>query len=379
MRSPTGRRCSARPDTSASDWTTAEPLWTPPFANDVRRAWTKGTVRLEAASLRGKPVWFSVVPDWRQPSEVAYRPPEVGQRVSQVLGNLIQILIIGGGALLARRSIRQGRSDKRGATRFALFYLGLGAAYELVRLSGNPERWFEVFNRNLGRQLFLSALVWVFYVAVEPYVRRLWPGTLVAWSRALEGRLRDPMVGRHILLGALGGLCFSLLFSLPTLASAIAGLPAPRPLANPELLNSTSASFEWAFLALQTSFRIPVSALVGVLLFRVIFRRPWLAYLAIILITGGAIVVGQPSWVQALSTFLALALILVVLTRLGLLAFLFSILFSTWEHFALTIDPSSWFFAQSLVTMACFAGVAVYGFWVSLGTQKVFGDSLLEQ
>ena len=68
-----------------------------------------------------------------------------------------------------------------------------------------------------------AGVIWLFYMAIEPYVRRLWPGTLVAWGRALDGQWRDPMVGRHILLGAVAGIGFSVLFSLPTLASATLG------------------------------------------------------------------------------------------------------------------------------------------------------------
>ena len=29
--------------------------------------------------------------------------------------------------------------------------------------------------------------------------------------------------------------------------------------------------------------------------------------------------------------------------------------------------------------MACFVGVAIYGFWVSLGNQNVFKDSVLDK
>jgi hypothetical protein len=37
-------------------------------------------------------------------------------------------------------------------------------------------------------QVYGGALVWAGYLAVEPYVRRWWPTTLVAWRRALDGR-----------------------------------------------------------------------------------------------------------------------------------------------------------------------------------------------
>jgi hypothetical protein len=364
---------------NVNQWAPAEPTWTPAMASDVRRAWTKDTLRLEAASLHGRAVWFRVIPAWRTPLTADFKPVQTGERIGRFLGTLVQILVIGGGVLLARRSIRQGRSDRRGATRFAAVYLILGAAYEMMRLSGNPEFWFDVFTQNFGRQLYVSALVWVFYVAVEPFVRRLWPGTLIAWSRALDGQLRDPMVGRHILLGALVGLVASLLFELPALVSAAAGLPAPEPSGNLQGLRSTGAYLQGTFEALQDSFQIPVSVLVGVLIFRVIFRRPWLAYVAFIAGAATIVSLGQASWADAVGLVLVVILVLVMLTRLGLLAFLFCIIFSYWYQFTLTTDTGSWFFAQSIVTMACFAGVAIYGFWVSLGNQQVFKDSLLDK
>ena len=35
---------------------------------------------------------------------------------------------------------------------------------------------------------------WLYYLALEPYVRRLWPQALISWSRVLAGRVRDPLV-----------------------------------------------------------------------------------------------------------------------------------------------------------------------------------------
>jgi len=37
---------------------------------------------------------------------------------------------------------------------------------------------------------FVSFAMWLFYIALEPYVRRLWPKTLVSWHRLLAGRFR---------------------------------------------------------------------------------------------------------------------------------------------------------------------------------------------
>jgi hypothetical protein len=116
--------------------------------------------------------------------------------------------------------------------------------------------------------------------------------------------------------------------------------------------------------------------LVGVLLLRVIFRKPWLAYAAVFAVAGAAFGLGADSWPLFLMPMLVLALVLVILTRLGLFAFLVAIFFSSWAGFGLTADSSSWFFGQSVVTMAIFASVAAYGFWVSLGGQKLFKDAI---
>ena len=51
----------------------------------------------------------------------------------------------------------------------------------------------------------LGALVWVLYVAFEPYVRRRQPELLVSWTRLVGGRFADPLVGRDLFGGLLLG------------------------------------------------------------------------------------------------------------------------------------------------------------------------------
>jgi len=34
---------------------------------------------------------------------------------------------------------------------------------------------FELFRRGMGPVLYAVCLMWVFYMALEPYVRRIWP------------------------------------------------------------------------------------------------------------------------------------------------------------------------------------------------------------
>src|SRR5580658_2498937 len=89
--------------------------------------------------------------------------------------------------------------------------------------------------------LYLSAgLAWtcfflVLYIALEPYVRRRWPATLVSWSRLLAGQFRDPLVGRDIMVGCLLGAFATLLMRLEWFVPVWLGEPPAQPLTGPQL------------------------------------------------------------------------------------------------------------------------------------------------
>jgi eukaryotic-like serine/threonine-protein kinase len=366
-----------------TDLQTAEPLWAPPDASDVRRAWIGGTrdaLRVEAAAFRGRPVWFAVIPTWRQPytGDRFQKANPASERAGWYIFQAVAVLVLIGSVLLARRNIRLGRSDRRGAFRFAALYVALGAASDALQLSGAVGTWFLVTLNNLAQQLLLGALVWIFYVALEPHVRRLWPGTLIAWSRALEGRFRDPLVGRHLLFGSLAGVGVSFLWVLPTLIAPWIGIPARAPDGGLAALAGSGQLAAEVLTIVRGAFFLPVAILLLVLLFRVVFRRPWLAYAALFTIMSVVFFATFPSKALALFVIATYTIGVVLVTRLGLLAFLTTIVFSSWTPLALTTDPSSWFFPASVVTMLLFAGLAVYAFVVSLGGQRVFKESVLE-
>jgi serine/threonine-protein kinase len=356
------------------EWSPVEPLWTPPTASDARRGWTKDTLRFEAASFRGRPVWFRMIPEYWQPGASG---PSFTDRAMQLGWQAIQVIMIVTAALLARRNLRQERSDRRGAFRLAAAFVVLGAGYYAVLPLGGTEQWFDVFTRNLSFQVVGGAIVWLFYLAIEPYVRRWWPGTLVAWSRVLDGQLRDPMVGRHILVGALAGLASALVIKLPLLSARVFGLPGPIPYGPVEALSSNAAWLAALLYSTQAAFIVPFGMLIVVLICRVVFRRPWLAYLVVFMI-GSVFLAGRgldPAMVTMRALLMALSLF--VVTRFGLFAIMVVIVFSAaWGAVPHTTDPSSWYFGGSVATVVLFAAIAVYGFVVSLGGQKLFNDAV---
>ena len=53
--------------------------------------------------------------------------------------------------------------------------------------------------------LFFATELWLFYVALEPYVRRFWPQVMIGWTRRSRAGVRDPLVGRDVLVGVAAG------------------------------------------------------------------------------------------------------------------------------------------------------------------------------
>ena len=94
-------------------------------------------------------------------------------------------MVLVAGVILARRNIRRGRADRQGATRLAMFTLVTGslARYFL------SHHWLDFYIELnmvvfpvLSDALFPAATVWLFYVALEPYLRRRWPRALIGCS-----------------------------------------------------------------------------------------------------------------------------------------------------------------------------------------------------
>src|SRR6202034_3370834 len=83
------------------------------------------------------------------------------------------------------------------------------------------------FASALAASLFNAALVWTVYLALEPYVRRHWPHSIISWSRLINGQLRDPAVGRDVLFGVVMGMLWSMIGAIgDVFGRAVGGEPS---------------------------------------------------------------------------------------------------------------------------------------------------------
>ena len=221
-----------------SKWPPAQPMWTPPVDSDARAAWTGSLaerpnipMRIEAAAYRGKPVYFELIGPWTRPERMQPYQPTTGERACLVIFICFVAFVLVVGAMLARRNLRLGRGDRRGAYRLAAFVFAAWAvawffgAHHVPNFGELPAL-HRVFG--LGR-LLGSASLWVLYIALEPYVRRRWPATLVSWSRLLAGGFRDPLVGRDVLAGCLLAPFTAALGRLVWFVPSWLGYPPPQP------------------------------------------------------------------------------------------------------------------------------------------------------
>ena len=210
----------------------AEPTWLPPTGFDRRLGWRgfypedpKTEMEISAASYRGKPVYFQVIGPWStawrmQTQRPLSRSSVVRESSLLVLGFLTLILA----ALFARRNICMGRGDSRGAFRISAFVFfttvvaGLLDAHHIPALG---QEW-QMFVRMIAQALFAAAMVWLYYMALEPYVRRQMPDLLISWSRLLAGKFRDPLIGRDLLAGSLLGSVVALGVHISECASLLA-------------------------------------------------------------------------------------------------------------------------------------------------------------
>lgn len=179
----------------------AEPQ-APPVWADTLVAWrsTAGDgLRLDVALRDGRVVHLARTRASDAAADVATRG------ASRFAGypDLLTIAALALSAFLARENFRRRRLDGPGAFRVAAVTFGLLLAGRLLGADHFADFGAEarLLAGAMERALYYAAATWLLYVALEPLVRRTWPEQLVSWTRLLDGRFRDAMVGRDVLVG----------------------------------------------------------------------------------------------------------------------------------------------------------------------------------
>jgi serine/threonine-protein kinase len=358
----------------------------PPFFADVRAAWEgtleearETTLRVEAAALDGRLVSFRIVGPWTRDRGT----PEEQDALDSILPFVyltISLSVLTGLAVLARRNLHRGRSDLKGATRIGLFILGVQLISLLLGFvsvfgrDSTPDRVFPL----LAFVVFLGLIVFLAYVALEPYARRLWPTVLIAWTRMLSGRLRDPLVGRDLLIGAVCGVATSFLEAGHILLPPILGLPE-------EPLATGAARFAIGPLEALSDFfnmvggsvGLPMMMMVSLVLIRLLLRNTTATVVVFFVFAVALSSLGSTQLVLDVALHvIVMGLTLFVVLRIGLVA-AFTLWLFDWGCGAIrTLDPSSWTGPAALVIALMLLAVAACAAVIALGDRTLLQDEV---
>ena len=361
----------------------------PLHAYDERAAWDGPdpahpgmNTHVEAAAFRGKLVYFETVYPWDQPLRQEEPPQSGAWKALTFIIIAIYLVAFFGSLMLARHNLRLGRGDRRGATRVALFYFAVGMLVWLFVEHHNSltVREFDLFYLHLATALLDSVFLWLLYVALEPFIRRRWPSWIISWSRLIGGDFRDPLVGRDILLGATFGALFILVLELSHLSPGFLG-QASELVLNPGSVRLGNLFFlRFAGQATSGLFVSFISIFL-LLLFVVILRRERFAVLAVwLLFTLLLSLVSEVRWMMIPFTALLAAIVVFTLIRFGLLAVISTLFFSYLAIFyPITTELTAWYATDFTIALAIALVLAAYGFYTSLGGQKILTGKLLEE
>jgi hypothetical protein len=214
----------------------------------------------------------------------------------------------------------------------------------------------------------------------ETLVRRIWPQSLVSWSRMLGGRLRDPLLGRDVLVGIFAG-CAA--FSLAALGLLL--YLSQRGYALNSIGFALPSSNGWLIGHLARALTVPVVALLMVVAFSVLWalpRRRWAAAAGTCLLLMCWFSLPMSSLVGPAMAWSGAGLVSValvaVLARWGVTALAAAIY--TLYLMADTprgLDLSAWHETPGRIAAVLLLLMALYGLQCALAGRRVVGSRVL--
>ena len=355
---------------------------------DERAAWDgrhpdDGTpVRIEAAAWRGTPVLFRIHGAWDNDPHLLAKIAFSADRLAN-LSLAFFVTVLAAMTLLAWRNLRLRRGDRGGAFRLGTMTFAVIVAASLLGEDHLPDpiHELELLRVAITQALFAVLILCVMYLAIEPFIRRRWPGPLIAWARLIGGNVRDPMIGRDLLVGLVVGSMHTLVASSGNLLVDLIRQTSGRGITiEGDVTMLTKVRFTIAGILSAGVSGVAWGLLfVGlIVLLSMIFRRRAIAIAGLTLISLGFYVVAMRDLLLVGLALPILAATVFTVVRYGVLAtataqFTF---FTTYHHGM--AYGGSWAFVASALPFLVITAISVYAFRVSLGSQSPWSPALLD-
>ncbi|HTU45282.1 MAG TPA: serine/threonine-protein kinase [Bryobacteraceae bacterium] len=347
------------------------PTYIPEVVFDQRRAWmgslfgvADGQTTVEIATWRGALTSLWIRWPWI-PKPGITTHERLFESTTTYIYNLFCVVGLIVAFFLARRNLRLGRVDRRGAFRVACaaFFLAVASASFMVHFVPSVQMSdvaFETISDGLARGMIL----WLLYLASEPTVRARWPHSIITWNRALAGQISDPRVASDILVGAATGMLMLYLFLARTLWFVSHGAPPDGPSARilgglGELLSKLSSRGVAALLWASAILLVVCGA-------RALLHTDWLAALtagAFMTFIEGGVRHSPTVSIDASVYFLFYSGIAFLLVRAGLLSAVSTIfVIDVAGDIPISSSFSAWYNWEAAVNISIIAVIAIYGF-----------------
>jgi len=369
-------------------FTPAAPEWTPLFSTDARAAWTRqlpdssGVVeRVEAAGYRGKPVFFRIVYPWVRPARDQAYQPSTHQQFANIIGILVLAAIVTASVVVVRRNTRSKRGDEIGSARLGNFlFLVFLAMWALRAHHLASTREFGTLILAFAWGFLISSFARILYFALEPFVRRRDPHTLIGWARLVGGKIRDPLVGRDVLIGTTYGVLLSLFessdnFFLPLFG----GLPPVPSVPSMETFLGVRAAFGSVFAYTWIFVLSSLGIFFALFVLRLLVRKDWAAAAVIVFLGAITNTGGDYFWATFFASAMIWLSIYLILRRFGLLALVVGfVVQNVLQAFPMTSHLGRWYASGAIAGLLAILGLALFALYTALAGQHLFSAKVLD-
>ena len=375
-------------------FTPAAPEWSSSVVTDTRAAWTgayKGRadlpVRIEAASFHNRPVYFQVLWPWTPAARLAGAAPNNSRTLRSFVNYAIGALVFIAALWIAHYNWKAGRADLRGATRVGMFCGAMSLIawiFHAHHVASDAEQ--TLLGAALANAAYVCLAYWLIYLALEPWVRRYWPQTMITWSRVVAGKWTDPVVGRDLLFGTLFGMVYVLIIALYEYANLRSGAPIVGEFG----LDNLSGFHAFAGYIAGLLFNEVSGSLIFLLtlfLVRTVLKKQWIVAMA--WVVGWVAVrflrenfIDSRALAITTGVFWALlfTLLVYVILRFGFFALIVAVfVLDSLIACFLTTDFSAWYGQTSFAIVILILAMALRGFRLSLGTRPLFSPAVLHR
>jgi hypothetical protein len=374
----------ARAGFDPASWKAVTPEQNPPVYADSRAAW-EGTwpnrpdlpVRIEAAALGGRTVYFEVVYPWTRPSHAAPALLTATDRSALVAIFLALGAMLAGAVVVAQRNVRAGRGDRRGALRLSGFVFAAMSVSWFFGERHVATLWeVALLLSALSWALLAAVACWIGYLAVEPFLRRRWPEVLITWARLLGGEFRDPLVGRDVLIGCAAGCVLATLgIGTVLLPERLGALP---PIVPADLLGvaySVQEAVPILVWRLAQSVMTGLAAVFFLLLLRLALRSRAAAVAAFVVTVSALPIAGAGNlWIAFAIEVVLNVLFVLLITRIGLLAAVVTFYVTgLFIFFPVTDNLRAWYAGAGVTALLVLAALALFGFTTAIARRPALG------